>query len=828
MRAFLKSGKVRAYSQKIAYFVCRCAAAAKLHILSNYMKYTVKEIAAITGSDFRGADSRVRAVVTDSRVANIPAAAVFVAIAGAHHDGHNYIDQLYNKGVRAFIIDKPFDTEMYPDAGFVISYDSLRVLQSLAAHHRRQFKGTMVAITGSNGKTITKEWIAQLCPDNVKLFRSPRSYNSQLGVALSILMLEGDERIAVIEAGISQKSEMAHLEEIIAPDVGIFTTLGDAHQENFGTLEEKLREKLGLFKRAGTVIYNSEEPMVGDTITELCTGCRLFPVTKGTYDLTGFPFSDDASLMDVSLALMLYEALGYDPEKVLRSLPLLQSVAMRLELKEGINGNRIINDSYNSDINSLSIALDYLATVAASRERVLVLSDILQSGLFPAELYSRVAGLIEAKGVNHLIGIGEEISRNSHLFNVRKDFYSTTEDFLNTYRRSEFVNKAVLLKGSRPFHFEKISRALESKTHTTVLEVNLDNMIHNLNYFRGKLQQGVQVMAMVKALSYGSGTYEVANMLQGQGVGFLAVAFADEGVTLREAGITMRIVVLNADGDTFDLMIEYDLEPEIYSFTSLNAFAAAVRRHGETNYPVHLKLDTGMHRLGFEDKDTEALIAVLKSQPAVYVRSVFSHLSGSDEQRHDDFTRAQIALFDRVSSRITDAFSGYGIIRHIANSAAIERFPEAQFDMVRLGIGLYGVSAAHQENLLPVSTLKSRIVQIKTLAEGETVGYGRHGVAKGTARIATVPVGYADGLDRHLSRGCWSFTVNGQRAPVIGNICMDTCMIDITGINAAEGDTVVIFGDDPTVIEMAECLGTIPYEILTSISARVKRVYLKE
>ena len=792
------------------------------------MIYSLKEIASITDSSFIGNDSTVNSVITDSRITNIAQPSVFVAIRGTNHDGHNYISQLYDKGVRAFIIDKPINTNAFPEAGFIISENSLTALHRLAAYHRKNFKGIVIAITGSNGKTVTKEWIAQLCPKGVKIFRSPKSYNSQIGVPLSILMLNGDEQIAVIEAGISQRGEMERLEKIISPNIGILTNIGDAHQENFASMDEKLHEKLLLFKNSDTIIYNSSNNIVDNAINRLYGNKTLFPVTKNSYDLRSMATTDNASLDNATEAIALYETLGYEPKRILQKLPLLQSVAMRLELKEGINGCLIVNDSYNSDINSLSIALDYLSTIAAKREKVVILSDILQSGLYADDLYEEVARLASVKGVGELIGIGKEISQHANLFRCKTAFFSSTEDFLKTYSRSNFINKAILIKGCRPFHFEKISRTLERKIHTTVLEVNLDNMIHNLNYFRAKLRPGVKMMAMVKAMGYGSGTYEVANMLQNQGVDFLAVAFADEGVVLREAGITMPIVVLNADNDSFELMIDYNLEPEIYNMTSLRDFADAVRKHGENSYPIHIKLDTGMHRLGFEKKDIDLLITTLKNQSELYIRTIFSHLCGSDEHEHDDFTKHQIALFKELTDKLIAAFPEQNIIRHISNSAGIERFPEAQFDMVRLGIGLYGISFDHQEHMLPVSTLKSRIVQIKELEAGETVGYGRHGKVTSHMRTATVPIGYADGLDRHLSRGNWSFLVNGHKAPIVGNICMDTCMIDVTGIDVHEGDTVTIFGEDPTIIEMAERLGTIPYEILTSVAVRVKRVYLKE
>ena len=793
------------------------------------MKYRLKELASLCGGELLGTDATVMRVSTDSRTLSEPDGTLFVALRSARRDGNRYIAELYRRGVRAFLTDSPVDEKAYPLAGFVRCADSLEALQKLAADHRTSLKGTVVAITGSNGKTVVKEWIAQLCPPQIRLFRSPKSYNSQIGVALSLLMAEPDDRIVLIEAGISQRGEMARLERMIRPDLGIVTNIGDAHQENFDSPPQKADEKLTLFEHTPTIVYNAADPLLARLVPERYDDRKLIGVEPAERELDGLPFDDPASRANAALALALYGALGFDTEPIRKRLPRLQSVAMRLELKDGINGCKIVNDTYNSDINSLEIALQYLSATSGNRDKVLILSDIDQSGLPSDELYARVAELVRANGISELIGIGEEIFRHAALFDCRKEFYLSTDNFLKAGERARFVRKSILLKGGRRFRFERIGRVLENKIHTTVLEVDLDRMLHNLNYFRGLLRPGERMMAMVKAAGYGSGTFEVANLLERQGVDFLAVAFADEGVTLREAGITMPIVVLNADSDSFDLMLDYRLEPEIYSRSSLRSFTEAVRRHGAGRSPIHIKLDTGMHRLGFERADIEPLIDTLRETPEVYVRTVFTHLAGSDEARHDDFTRSQIALFRELSDRIAAAFPELHILRHIDNSAGIERFPEAQFDMVRLGIGLYGIGFVHQENLLPVSTLRSRIVQIKEIPVGDTVGYGRHGVAKDRpVRTATVPIGYADGLNRRLSCGRWSFIVNGRKAPIFGNICMDTCMIDITGIDAREGDTVTIFGDGATVIEMAEALGTIPYEIMTSVSTRVKRVYTKE
>lgn len=791
------------------------------------MKYTLQEIAALTGGVLAGENRTVGYVTTDSRTAGEPDAACFVALRGMHRDGHDYISPQYRKGIRAFVVERPVEMAEYPGAGFVTVGDSLEALQTLAAHHRARFKGKVVAITGSNGKTVTKEWIAQLTPADLRLFRSPKSYNSQLGVPLSLLML-ADEDVAVIEAGISLPGEMKRLEQIIRPDIGILTNIGDAHQENFRDVEQKLEEKLSLFEHAGTIIYVNDDPVVDRAVRRRFPDRELVAVNSEMYDLHELPMQDPASRNNITEAIALFEALGYLPDDITANLNQIQGVALRLELRDGIRDSRIVNDSYNSDINSLAIALDYLGRVAGGREKVLILSDMYQSGLPEEKLYAEIARLVRTQGVGRLIGIGPVISQHTAVFALPSDFYASTGEFMRRCDRSALAGKAILLKGSRVFGFERIGRMLESKVHTTALEVNLDHMIHNLNTFRSMLRPQVQVMAMVKAMGYGSGVFEVANALQQQGVEFLAVAFADEGVALREAGISMPVVVLNADNDSFDLMVEYRLEPEIYSFSSLAAFTEAVRRQGEQRYPVHVKLDTGMHRLGFTEEDIDDLLPLLVRQQALTVRSVFSHLAASENPVHDDFTREQIERFRRMSDRICAIFQEQRVLRHICNSGGIDRFSEAQFDMVRLGIGLYGIGAVSQERLLPVSTLKSRIVQIKELEPGETVGYGRYGEIDRPSRIATVPVGYADGLDRRLGRRKWSFRIDGNEAPIIGNICMDTCMVDVTGIDVREGDEVVIFGEGAPVVEMARRLDTIPYEILTGISARVKRIFIKE
>lgn len=744
-----------------------------------------------------------------------------MAMRGANHDSHNFVAEMYERGVRAFMCEK--ECECGAGAGCVVVENAVEALQRLAESHREHISGVVVGITGSNGKTIVKEWIAQCLPAGVKLFRSPRSYNSQLGVALSLLMAEGDEELVLIEAGISQPGEMARLERMIRPKVVVVTSLGDAHQEGFESLTQKIEEKLLLAKGADTIIYHSAYPEVAHAVEGLgavkVDAAKMMPKAE---------FADVASIRNAQIVEALFEVLGYEAP----DFEALQPVAMRLEVKEGINGSLLVNDAYNSDINSLAIALDYLHSVAAGRRKVLILSDILQSGMSDDELYTRVARLIAESGVEWVIGVGDKISASRAAFEgVKSSFYASTDEFLHRMNGRDFADAALLLKGNRASRFEKISHALERKSHTTVLEVNLDAMIHNLNHFRSQLLPSTRLTAMVKAASYGAGDAEVAQMLQHHGVDYLAVAFADEGVLLREKGVSMPIVVLNADEDSFDQMVLNRLEPEIYGFRSLEAFVGAVRRYGERNFPVHIKLDTGMHRLGFTAEDVDALTATLAEYATeVRVATIFAHLSCADDPAQDDFTRLQIRRFDDISSRIAGALP-YRVVRHTANSAAIERFPEAQFDMCRLGLGLYGFGYEHNDSLIPVSTLKTRIVQIKHHPSGECIGYGRAERLERDSVVATIPVGYADGLDRHLGCGVWSMVVGGVKAPIVGRVCMDSCMIDVTDVpNVAEGDEVLVFSSvaGNSAEDMARLLGTIPYEVLTSVSARVKRIYVKE
>ena len=785
------------------------------------MKYSLSEIARIVGGRHVGCDMEVTAVATDSRSYALNSDTLFVAMKGVNHDAHDHLSEVTQRGVKALMVEHevefPLAEECY---GVIIVENSLTALQALAEHHRKTFNGKVVAITGSNGKTTVKEWIAQCAPSEARIFRSPRSYNSQLGVALSLLMLDDSYHIALIEAGVSQKGEMERLYNMICPDMVIFTSIGDAHAQGFASLEEKISEKLILANGASTIIYHSSYAPLAEAVKTTFGNRKLVDAAQSSIAQMG----DTASQHNAEIVATFFTEIGYNAPYFSQ----LQPVAMRLEVKQGVENSIIIDDSYSADLNSLSIALDNLRSVASERKTMLVLSDILQSG---NDVYTEVARMVREAGIDHFVGVGKALAENQHLFGENSTFYSSVEEALANIAKLDIANHAILIKGNRASRMERLSHRLEQHSHTTVLEVDLQAMTRNINYFRSKIAPSTRLMAMVKASSYGAGEAEVAQMLQKQGVDYLAVAFADEGVALRENGITMPIVVLNADDASFDAMIAHSLEPEIYSIRSLDLFVQAVKRAGELNYPIHLKIDSGMHRLGFGEQDVQELNNRLwQVGSCIRVASIFTHFCVADDATQDDFSKEQIDRYNRISSEIMAALP-YRPLRHAAASEAMLRFEEARFDMCRLGIGLYGFSVTAGEELEPVSTLRTRIVQIRTLNDGETVGYGRNGKIVGTRRIATIPIGYADGLNRHLGNGAWEMIVGGKRAKTIGNICMDSCMIDITDIQGVkEGDEVKIFSAEKgnTAADMAAVLDTIPYEVLTSVAKRVKRIYINE
>ncbi|MDR1436501.1 MAG: bifunctional UDP-N-acetylmuramoyl-tripeptide:D-alanyl-D-alanine ligase/alanine racemase [Candidatus Symbiothrix sp.] len=828
-------------------------------------KYSIGEIAAITGAETAFLpETEIKILLTDSRSLTDPAVTLFFALVTAHNDGHKYIGELYGRGVRYFAVQHLFDDmDEMREACFLRVPDTLSALQQLAAFHRKQFNIPVTGITGSNGKTVVKEWLYQLLHDRLTIVRSPRSYNSQTGVPLSVWQLNGQTEWGIFEAGISLPDEMQRLESIILPTSGIFTTIGDAHQENFSSREEKCLEKLQLFDHLsgeGKIIYNEDRTLVKYCLEKKGLLSRTFSwstvnakaglfisrIEKGidhtVIDYTAapctgrhtpctlsIPFTDDASVENaihcLALILCLYPELEGLPERFER----LDPVAMRLDVSKGVHNNTLINDTYNSDINSLSIALDFMSRRSSDHQlkRVLILSDILQSGMVPAAFYRKVAGLVSQKQVEQIIGIGPNLMSHSSLFGMEKEFYPTTESFLDSGRWRTLKDSIILIKGSRKSRFERISEQLEEKAHQTVLEVDLDAVVHNLKYFRSRLNPETKIICMVKAFGYGVGSYELAKTLQERGADYLAVALADEGAELRREGIAMPILVMNPEEHAFNTLFEYGLEPEIYNLNILEAMIREAGRRGILHYPVHVKLDTGMGRLGFNTSDLPLLAEKLNNQPGLTVKSVFSHLAGSDSARFDDYTQKQISRF-REEALFLEKGLNYPVMKHILNSAGIERFPEAQMDMVRLGIGLYGISAVDEKALKTVAALKTRILQIREVKENETVGYNRNGVLKRDSRIACLPIGYADGLDRRLGNGNMPVLIRGKKCPLIGNICMDVCMVDVTDCEAEEGDEAIVFGEEITIRDWANQLQTIPYEILTSISPRVKRIYYRE
>ena len=822
---------------------------------------SVRQIATVLGGElrFKGFNPElfISSISIDSRTIFDTESSLFFALKSERNDGHRYIADLVHMGVRAFVVsDYPEELRKLENCCFIIVADTLKALQKLAAWHRSQFQIPVVGITGSNGKTIVKEWLFDLLK-NRSVIRSPKSYNSQVGVPLSVWNLNPDHELAIFEAGISKVGEMQNLQQIIQPTIGILTNIGEAHQENFTSKKHKLEEKLKLFQLCHTLIYKMDQELVHSVIRN----GGMNPLVKliawsfndqtadiyfrrkeqnGTVEIStefegmnyriSLPFQDEANLENAGHCLAFVLSQHYGDPSVLELFRNLQPVAMRLEIKEGANNCLLINDYYNSDINSLQIALGFLNNYARHPylRKVVILSDIQQAGIPDLELYKEVARLLQLNKTSSLIGIGPVIRKYSGLFDLPSEFYETTDQFLESAQISNFKQDCLLLKGARDFHFERISSVLQKKYHQTVLEIDLNAMIGNLNVFRSLIRPETRVMVLVKAFSYGSGMAEIARILQFHKVDYLAVAVADEGIELRQAGIDLPIVVMNPEEHSFENMIEFRLEPNIYSEAILDSFQKVLQQHAVVRYPIHLKLDTGMHRLGFDSEEkVERLVGKLASQEQMVVRSVFSHLAGADEVVHDAFTRGQINQFLKLSAIITEKLP-YKIFRHILNSAGIERFPEFQFEMVRLGIGLYGVSAARNSQIKSISRLKSSISQIQKVKAGQTVGYGRKGKVTQDAEIAVLPIGYADGYDRRLSNGVGKVFMKGKLVPVIGNICMDMCMVDVTGLQATVGDEVELMGDHILVSTIAENIGTIPYEILTGISQRVKRVYLQE
>ena len=823
-------------------------------------------------------------LLNDSRQLSSPQRSIFFAIKGLHHDGHQFLDDLYRKGVREFVVESDaLSPTLIRELGRMKEVkiwqveNSILAMQEVAKTHRDQYNFPIIAITGSNGKTVVKEWLSQLLSNRFKVVKSPKSYNSQIGVPLSVWQMNETHNLGIFEVGVSRPDEMANLEKVVQPEIGIFTNIGNAHNEFFDDNLQKIREKMLLFQHVKQLIYCADYVDIDEVVKhefilqnadcEVISWSRIaydlsstglhpvtihgmqpratqikvdwktefqntkvtlnFPTQTETFDV---PFTDEASIENAIHCIITLWFLEYNAVEIQARLQILRPVSMRLELKQGIRNNYLIDDTYNNDLAGLTIALNFLTQQKQRTRKVLILSDLLETGIPEKELYGQIAHLIKQRNLYQFIGIGEVITRNRNLFKHKDknvQFFRNTVDFLDNQTLKDLQESVVLVKGARRFGFESIVNRLVQKTHGTVLEINLDAVTHNLNYFRDKVGQQTKIMVMVKAFAYGSGSTEVANLLQFHGVDYLAVAYTDEGVSLRQNGIYLPIMVMNPTENDFEQLITYSLEPEIYSPKILKQFSEYIDNQNISS-KIHLKLDTGMHRLGFEKEQLLHLIETIQSNPNLWVSTVFSHLAAADEDKFDEFTLRQVADFTDMAKQISEAI-GYTPSRHLANSAGIARFPEARLDMVRLGVGLYGLAAKpdDQENLMTVGTLKTVISQIKHVKSSETVGYGRKGELTRDTKSATIAIGYADGYDRRFSRGVGEVLIHGHRCKVIGNVCMDMTIVDITDVlqHVEEGDEVIIFGNGLTMIELASKVGTIPYEILTSVSERVKRVF---
>jgi alanine racemase len=802
-------------------------------------------------------------ILTDSRKITFPQSSIFIPIVTTRRNAHQFLLDVYQSGVRVFLVSETIETQQLPGAWIILVPETIEALQRLVAYHRKQFHIPIIGITGSNGKTVVKEWLYQLLESEYEIVRSPKSFNSQIGVPLSVWQLDSTHNLGIFEAGISQAGEMDRLEKMIRPDIGIFTNIGETHNEGFLNIRHKITEKLKLFTHCNTLIYCKDHSLLNESILQFANNqneagnsLRLFTwstkqeadvhiasIVKGNGSSViraqyvgkemeiQIPFIDDAHIEDAIHCWLVMLWLKVDSALIADRFKKITAVAMRLEIINGSNGCTLINDTYNSDVSSFTIALDVLTQQNQHEKRTVILSDIFQSGR-DHELYDEVAALLKEKKIQRFIGIGEAILRNKTIFRqnrkLKSNFYRTTQDFLDQIDTSEFQQESILIKGARKFEFEKITRRLQERIHQTVVEVNLSALLHNYKAYQSLLQPQVKVMAMVKAFSYGSGSFEVANVLQFEGTHYLAVAYTDEGVHLRKAGIQLPIMVMNAEESSFPQLIEWKLEPEIFNVKLLLKLIEALQEQEQDSYPIHLKLDTGMHRLGFSENELPDLLQLLSAHPEIKIQSVFSHLSGSEEVELDSFTQHQAALFNRMCEQIHQQIS-YPFLRHLCNSSGIVRHPELQYDMVRLGIGLYGVDVTGKLPLRNVSKLKTQIAQIKQVPVNETVGYNRKGILNRDTRIGTVCVGYADGIPRRLGNGKGKMMLHGKWVSIVGNVCMDMCMLDITDVpEAQEGDTVVVFGDELPVTQVAAWADTIPYEILTGISQRVKRVYINE
>jgi len=815
------------------------------------LTYTILDIATIITEHklLRNEHDDIRYLIYDSRKINDPKHSLFFALKG-NKDGHSFVDVVYSLGVRNFVVADGYIPERdYVDANFLFVDDTLVALQTLAKHHREQFDYPVIAITGSNGKTVVKEWLNQLLAIDFNIVRSPKSYNSQIGVALSLWQLSANNDLAIIEAGISKVGEMDRLREMIQPTLGILTNIGPAHSDGFRSIEEKIVEKLKLFKRVDELIYSpkyiSGPGLISGTPQLFTWGfdvdtnlkvlrkelngllLRLYAEYKEEEISIDIPFNDEASIENAIICWSVMLSMNYSQDIIQKRMKALLSVEMRLELKSGINNCSIIDDSYSCDIASLTIALNFLQQQNQHKKRTLILSDIPGVEKDKTSIYETVALLLKSNLIDRFIGIGKDISGFSDLFS-NASFYNTTEAFIKGLPNMDFHDETILLKGARSFYFERISKLLTLKTHDTSLEINLNALEYNLNYYKRKLENQTKIMVMVKAFSYGSGSFEIANLLQFNRIDYLAVAYPDEGIALRVSGIKLPIMVMSPDLLSFDAIIDNYVEPEIFSLDLLRSLIVLLEDRGIKEYPIHIKVETGMHRLGFDTEDFNELIEIVSTNNSIKVASVFSHLAASGSPKHDVFTRGQIAKLKTFTTELRKILP-YSFLVHISNTAAIERWPEARFDMVRLGIGLYGIGSVNEGSLLEtVATLRTSISQIKQIKKGETIGYNRNGILKDGGTIATVKIGYADGYSRRFGNGVGKLHVQGELVPTVGDICMDMCMVDVTDLPVNVGDEVIVFGKRLGIETLAASIGTIPYEIITGISQRVKRIYFYE
>lgn len=818
--------------------------------------YTLQEIASIispnSGVKLHFPDRIIKDFVIDTRRISSANEALFFALAGKGRHGNSFIPAAYQAGIRAFVVDQNHAFETFDDADYLICENPLQELQNIAAQHRKKFNYPVIAITGSNGKTIVKEWLYQILNNTFNIIRSPKSYNSQIGVALSILEMKQEHQLAIIEAGIDQKNEMPRLEEIIKPNIGVFTHLGPAHESNFSSDLEKLNEKLHLFKSVNTLVfhnkYNLNNSLAGYAIPSIISidsesgstiqfikqiiknnSSEIHLLINNKIVVYEIPFSDPASLENSLSCIGVLLALGLDPINYLDRFKKLEPIEMRLEFKKAINQCELLCDLYNNDLNAVIIALQTADVQRRQNKKILILSDILQSSQNTELIYEKIAQLKRQFKIEKLIGIGKEISKSKNLFDENDAFYESTEAFLKSIELSAFKEHLIILKGARIFKFEKIQELLEDNIQETTLEINLSAISRNLKYFKSLINSETHIMAMVKAYSYGSGSFEIAHLLQNEGVKYLTVAYADEGISLRKKGINIPIMVMNPRVDVLTALLDYQLEPVIYNFRSLQEFIKIFEESGYTQAGIHIELDTGMHRLGFNENEIPELINELKHNKKIRIKSLFSHLTSSDMPEQDQYTLDQINRFIKLSQLIETEIN-YSFLKHILNTAGIIRFSQYQMDMVRLGIGLYGIDPDPQHSALleEAMTLKTSISQIHHLKTGDAVSYGRRFVADKEMKIATIPIGYADGYRRDLGNGKAYVLIDGKKAPIVGAVCMDMCMVNLEGIDAKEGDEVILFGPQLSVQILADLLNTIPYEILTGIAHRVKRIYYYE